>query len=352
MRGVVSSLAASCVQAAEPHSRIDTTRGAACIPSLRMTLNRRRSFLFYAAAALPFRANLALIPSPRAGADYAHIIEGPCRDRCAACGHSPCRACEPSRLGRLQGEQPRSEHCRLHPHHRRQRRKGERFRYRPPFPRARLSDRAIADYHEAIRLDLKYADAYYGRGLTYRNKGDLERAIADYSEAIRLDPKLAAAYNNRGTAYRDQHDLDRAIADFNEAIRLAPEVEAVYPDTIIRRLAHFNRGGAYAEKGDPDRGIADFNEAIRLDPKSADAYYRRAATYVAKHDIARAVADLSEVIRLAPEVASVRHERGKLYQVQRDYAHAIADYTEAIRLDPKFAAAYNDRGTRTASRAI
>ncbi len=94
-------------------------------------------------------------------------------------------------------------------------------------------DRAIADYSEAIRLDPKYAEAYYGRGLTYRNKGDVERAIADYNEAIRLDPKLAAAYNNRGNAYRDKDDPDRAIADFNEAIRLAPQVEAVYPDTII-----------------------------------------------------------------------------------------------------------------------
>ena len=73
-------------------------------------------------------------------------------------------------------------------------------------------DRAIADYSEAIRLDPKYAEAYYGRGLTYRNKGDVERAIADYSEAIRLDPKLAAAYNNRGNAYREMGDLDLAYS--------------------------------------------------------------------------------------------------------------------------------------------
>ena len=74
--------------------------------------------------------------------------------------------------------------------------------------------------------DPKYAEAYYLRGVAYRNKGDLDRAIADYSEAIRLDPKLAAAYNNRGNAYKDKGDSDHAIADFSEAIRLAPELEA------------------------------------------------------------------------------------------------------------------------------
>jgi len=73
-------------------------------------------------------------------------------------------------------------------------------------------DRAIADLSEAIRLDPKYAEAYYGRGLAYGNKGDLDRAIADYSEAIRLDPKLAAAYNNRGNAYKNKGDFDRATS--------------------------------------------------------------------------------------------------------------------------------------------
>ena len=63
------------------------------------------------------------------------------------------------------------------------------------------TDRAIADYTEAIRLDPKYANAYHNRGLAYRDKGDTDRAIADYTEAIRLDPKYANAYNNRGVAY-------------------------------------------------------------------------------------------------------------------------------------------------------
>ena len=58
----------------------------------------------------------------------------------------------------------------------------------------------------------------------YGDKGDYDRAIADYDEAIRLDPRYAVAYYNRGVAYCDKGDYDRAIADYNEAIRLDPKL--------------------------------------------------------------------------------------------------------------------------------
>ena len=89
-------------------------------------------------------------------------------------------------------------------------------------------DKAIADYSEAIRLDPKYALAYYNRGSPGSRKKEYDKAIADYTEAIRLDPKYALAYNNRGVAWSDKKDYDKAIADYSEAIRLDPKDNAAY----------------------------------------------------------------------------------------------------------------------------
>jgi tetratricopeptide (TPR) repeat protein len=52
---------------------------------------------------------------------------------------------------------------------------------------------------------------YTNRGDAYRDKGDTDRAIADYNEAIRLDPKNAIASNNLGHAYGVNGDSDRAL---------------------------------------------------------------------------------------------------------------------------------------------
>src|SRR4030088_47597 len=80
----------------------------------------------------------------------------------------------------------------------------------------------------AIRIDPKYATAYYNRGSSYVRKGDHDRAIADLSEAIRIDPKYRVAYNDRGNSYSSKGNYDPAIADFTEAIRIDPKYATAY----------------------------------------------------------------------------------------------------------------------------
>jgi tetratricopeptide (TPR) repeat protein len=203
-------------------------------------------------------------------------------------------------------------------------------------------DRAIADFNETIRLDAKYALAYYAqyavaryaRGVRYQIKGDGDRAIADFDEAIRLDPKNARAFNIRGYAYRASGDLDRAIADYDEAIRLDPKFGVAYS----------GRGAAYQNKGDLDRAATDFDEAVRHDPKYAFAHFGRAVVYQAKGDLDTAIADYDEAIQLDPKNAQAFNNRGDAYRAKCDFDRAIADYDEAIRLNPKLASAYNGRG--------
>ena len=81
-------------------------------------------------------------------------------------------------------------------------------------------DEAVASYTEAIRLNPKYADAYYGRGFAHYRKGEYDDTIADYTEAIRIEPKLILAYHGRGTAYAKKGQPDKAKADFAKAVQL------------------------------------------------------------------------------------------------------------------------------------
>jgi lipoprotein NlpI len=150
------------------------------------------------------------------------------------------------------------------------------------------------------------------RGLAYVAKGDTDRAIADYDEAIRLDPRNALTFNERGLAFETKGDLERAITDFDRAVELRPGTGDV----------HYNRGRALLKSDAIERSIADFDEAIRLGPAGAVA--------TATNDrIAKLTAD-----RIRSDYF---HARGQANFLLGRYADAAADYARVVafrREDP------------------
>ncbi|MDR1220220.1 MAG: tetratricopeptide repeat protein [Treponema sp.] len=195
-------------------------------------------------------------------------------------------------------------------------------------------DRVIADFTQALRLDPNNANAYRERGNAYNDMGEHDRAIADYNQALRLNPDYVAAYINRGNAYSDKGEHDQAIADYTQAVRINPNYTWAYN----------NRGLSYSDIGEYDRAIADFDEAIRIDPNYAIAYNNRGIAYDYKGDSDRAIADYSEAIRVDPNYTWAYNNRGLSYNDKGEYDRAIVDYSEAIRIDPNYVNAYNNRG--------
>jgi len=199
-------------------------------------------------------------------------------------------------------------------------------------------DQAIANYDEVIRLNSKFAMAYYNRGNAYNAKKNYDQAIADYSKAIRLKPNLdttplALAYGLRGNGFYNQEKYDQAIRDYTEAIDLNPHYVNIY----------YNRGIAYHQKNDYDHAIEDFTEVIRLNPIDADAYNNRGIVYKNKGDYDQAIADYSEAILLKPTEATYNN-RGNAYYAKGAYNFAMYDYGKAISLEPKGVFSHISRG--------
>ncbi|MDR0746687.1 MAG: tetratricopeptide repeat protein [Helicobacteraceae bacterium] len=192
----------------------------------------------------------------------------------------------------------------------------------------------VSLYSQAIKLDPKYALAYYNRGVAYYYLGEYNKAIADYTQAIEFDPKYAPAYHNRGVAYDNLNDHNKAIGDFNQAIKLDPK----------DAYAYYNRGFAYAKLNDYSKAIDDFNQVIELKPNDAEAYNNRGFAYANLSDYNKAIADFTQAIKLDPNHAMAYANRGVAYADLSDYNKAIADFTQAIKLDPKDAYAYVNRG--------
>jgi Flp pilus assembly protein TadD len=193
------------------------------------------------------------------------------------------------------------------------------------------TDRAIADFDQAIKINPQDARFYNSRGIAWRMKNDLDRAIADHDTAIQLDPKRAIFYSERGIDFRQKGELDRAIAEHTRAIGIDPKLA----------FAYNNRGFAWRQKGDLDRAIADYDQAIKLNPKHFNALTNRASVWRAKGDINRAIADLDQAIKTNPKAIAGYVDRGRAHESRNDRERAMADFRAALALP-----AQEDRGKR------
>ena len=122
---------------------------------------------------------------------------------------------------------------------------------------------AIAEFNQAIKLNPKYAEAYYNRGNIYNNQGKYDLALAEFNQAIKFKPKYAKAYYNRGLVYKTQRNIERVISDFEKAAKLYKEQQNQrwYQNSLdkLKKLQHI-----YSEQEKSEKGQVFTFEVVRL----------------------------------------------------------------------------------------
>lgn len=83
-------------------------------------------------------------------------------------------------------------------------------------------DRASAEYRRVVQLDDRSAGVTYKLALAHYMAGDIPAALTTIDLALRLDPQMADAYYLRGLCFRDQQKRGEAIRAFERAVALAP----------------------------------------------------------------------------------------------------------------------------------
>lgn len=96
-------------------------------------------------------------------------------------------------------------------------------------------EESIRDYSNALKLKPRHAYAkfvYNNRAWDYYNIQAFDNAITDFTKAISIDSKFASAYYGRGQTWYQKGDLERAMFDAKEALRLSPGVKK-YDDFLF-----------------------------------------------------------------------------------------------------------------------
>lgn len=190
---------------------------------------------------------------------------------------------------------------------------------------------AIEWCNRAIKINTKYANAYFNRANAKSEIFDFENAKEDYNKAIELKPNNAEYYFARGN-YSPY--CNESLEDLNIAIKLNPQKAKYY----VKRANVQSYLENYTE------AFTDINTAIKLNSKNSEIYYERSCIYERIEKYKKANEDLNKAIVLAPNKAIYYSARGSIKEYLWDNNGALRDFNKAITLEPNNDIFYAKRG--------
>jgi serine/threonine protein kinase/Tfp pilus assembly protein PilF len=224
-------------------------------------------------------------------------------------------------------------------------------------------DDALADLHEAIRLQPNHYQGYASLAEVYRrrqqwalplftasaagllgspegqgpllaaaripgNTQDWSRALEAFQKALALQPDDASLYYSRAILHRDRNDPDAARSNFKRAIQLNPKGKqpSWLPTAYVLQGHLQHRAGEYKE------ALASCDAALLLQANLPDALLQRATTLAFLHRDADAARDLDRYLAREGGKPDVHVARALIHTRFRKYPEAIESYTRALLL--------------------
>lgn len=235
-------------------------------------------------------------------------------------------------------------------------------------------DGAIEYYWQALKVDIKNAEANFHLGVALEKKGQLSQAIESYQRAVKLDPNYAEAHYNLAKvlfAKREQDKLNKVMDtcqqvlaanfdDINIYLSLAQELQqlgkldeaiAVYRKAIT---LYPDLGELYLQLGNIFINRQNFHEASLsyLDAMAIktnfdtiksdllDVYLKLLNKLIELGKLDEATAICKKAMCIRPDLPELPFYLGNIFMASNSIQEAINSYERAIEIDPKFIDCY------------
>ena len=166
---------------------------------------------------------------------------------------------------------------------------------------------------------------YLASGEEYMKQKKYGKATIEFRNAIRIDPRFADAYYQLSQAALAQHDWQAAYVALGKAIDLNP-------DLLDARL---ERAQLYTAARQFDEAEAEANSVLQKDPKNSGAYYVIGTSLLRQQKPEQALAAFSKVPELLPNDAGAYLNMALVEITLRRFPEAEEHLRKAVATDPK-----------------
>jgi tetratricopeptide (TPR) repeat protein len=213
------------------------------------------------------------------------------------------------------------------------------MRHNPNDPKAHLKiaklmlftrehGKAFTEINTVLRQDAFNPEAYFLKGLVYKDMKDTNKAISSFQTVLNVAPDYREAAIQLGQLYA-QRGSPLGLQYYENAYKL--DTTDVFP--------LYARGMYYQQKGDFEAAKAQYTRCILQNTQYGDAYFANGYILLQQDSLEKARRQFEHVTRIDPTNPKAYYNRGLCSELMGDKASAIADYKQALTFDKDYTTA-------------
>lgn len=177
--------------------------------------------------------------------------------------------------------------------------------------------------NDLIQLNKYNADAYFLKGMIFKEINRVDKAISSFQTCIEVDPSFYNAHMQLGLMYSNNGE-DLAIQYFENALNLSENSrEAMYAIAY-----HFQR------KDEFKRAVTEYKNMIKIDPKDHEIFFNIGHCYIGLDSLDKAYKHFDMATQIHPQYAGAYYMKGNLREIQGNKAEALSNYQQALKMLP------------------
>jgi tetratricopeptide (TPR) repeat protein len=184
---------------------------------------------------------------------------------------------------------------------------------------------AFKEINTVLRQDVYNSEAYFLKGMVYKDMKDTAKAISSFQTSVQVDPQNYDAIVQLGLMFSAKKD-PLALQYFDNAWR---------KDTMDA-FPLFARGVFYQNIGDYNKAKLEYRNVITRDRQYAAAYINTGYILIQQDSFEKAWKQYDLLVKMDPANYEAYYNRGFCSELMKKNDEAIADYKQALTFHDKY----------------
>lgn len=183
-------------------------------------------------------------------------------------------------------------------------------------------EKSITLLDETLKKNMFNSQAYFLKGLLFKEIGDTAKSISNFQTAVEQNPRYYEAYMQLGLLFSKKKNK-LALDYFNNALKIdSSSHEAKYAIAMYHQ-----------EMKEYASALAMYRKFILDFPQDKEAYYNTGYIYFQMDSIEKATRSFERAIGVAPDYADAYYMRGLCAEAVKDFKNAKYFYQQTVNLN-------------------